>query len=176
MAHNVYISAAEARSGKSFIVLGVMRSLLQQVQRVAIFRPIINTAPEYGEDSDITLMCKHFALDVAYEDTYALTLDQAREFISNGRYSLLIEAVLHKYKKLEANYDFVVCEGTDYMGKDVALEFDLNADLAANLGAPFLLVVNGFGKSKEELQASVQITMNVLADKGIDVAGSMLSG
>lgn len=49
MAHNVYISAAEARSGKSFIVLGVMRSLLQQVQRVAIFRPIINTAPEYGE-------------------------------------------------------------------------------------------------------------------------------
>ena len=175
MAHNVYISAAEARSGKSFIVLGVMRSLLQQVQRVAIFRPIINTAPEYGEDSDITLMCKHFALDVAYEDTYALTLDQAREFISNGQYSLLIEAVLHKYKKLEANYDFVVCEGTDYMGKDVALEFDLNADLAANLGAPFLLVVNGFGKSKEELQASVQITMNVLADKGIDVAGCMVN-
>ena len=45
MANNLFITATEARSGKSAISLGVMEMLLRKIDRVGFFRPIINVDP-----------------------------------------------------------------------------------------------------------------------------------
>lgn len=43
MANTLYITATEARSGKSAIALGMMRLVTGRVRRPALFRPIINS-------------------------------------------------------------------------------------------------------------------------------------
>ncbi|WFS61427.1 phosphate acetyltransferase [Pseudodesulfovibrio thermohalotolerans] len=168
MSKNLYVSATEERSGKSAVVLGVMQMLTRELHNVAIFRPIINDPGEGKMDHDIALMIDHFKLSIPYEDTYAYTLKQTRELINSGQHALVLENILNKYKTLEEQYDFVLCEGTDFKGKDPAFEFDLNADIAANIGAPMLVVTSGREKAPEEVVNITQTTLDTLAEKGVD--------
>ncbi|MFW5488122.1 MAG: phosphate acetyltransferase [Desulfovibrio sp.] len=175
MSKNLYVTATEARSGKSAIVLGVMQLLLKDIRKVAFFRPIIN-APEDGQrDHDIDLMLSVFKLDQSYDTTYAHTLNEARELMNEGQFSTLLENILNKYKALEQEYDFVLCEGTDFLGKDAAFEFELNAKIAANLGAPVLFVANGKDKSTEEIVASSQLTIDNLEGEGVDIVAAIVN-
>lgn len=175
MSNNLYISATETRSGKSAIALGVMQLLLRQVRRVAFFRPIINTKSNGRRDHDINLILSHFNLDVPYENSYAYSLKEARELINSGLHSVMLENILAKYKNLEKDYDFVLCLGTDFQGRDSAFEFDINADIAANLGCPMILVANGKGKTSEELTSSTLLTVESLDEKGVDVVACILN-
>lgn len=175
MSKNLYISATEERSGKSAIVLGVMQMLLRHVRRPAIFRPVINDWPEGVQDHDIKLILNEFNLEVPYEDTYAYTLSEARELINNGQQAMMLENILKKYKKLESEYDFVLCEGTDFQGKDPAFEFDTNAEIAANIGAPVLVVSSGRKKDEDEVVGITQSTIDALEEKGLDVVCSVVN-
>lgn len=176
MANNIYVTTSESKSGKSAVMLGLMQLFLKKVRKVAIFRPIINKPLEEGaRDHDINLVLEHFGLDVPYEDTYAYTLEVARELINRGQRTFMIENILNKFKNLEAKYDFIVCEGTDFTGKDAAFEFDLNAEIAANLGCPVLLVANGAGKSFTEISESTQMTLEQLDEKGLEVVACLIN-
>lgn len=175
MAKNLYITATEERSGKSAVVLGVMQMLLKDIPRVAVFRPIINDPGEGGRDHDIDLLLKHFRLDQPYGDTFAYTLRQARQLINADGHSLLLENILNKYKKLADQYDFVLCEGTDFLGKDQAFEFEINADIAANLGAPVLVVSSGRGKTPEEVVSLTQLTIDTLLEKAVDIGACVVN-
>ncbi|GAB6177550.1 phosphate acetyltransferase [Desulfobaculum senezii] len=175
MSKNLYITATESRSGKSAIALGVMQLLTRDVRKVAFFRPIINNNADGARDHDINLILKQFNLDIAYEDTYACTLTEARELTNSGQHAQLLENILAKYKALEAEYDFVLCEGTDFQGKDAAFEFDLNADIAANLGCPVMLIVSGRAKSDEEIVESTQLTIDTMEEKGVEVVAAVVN-
>nr|WP_321257988.1 phosphate acetyltransferase [uncultured Pseudodesulfovibrio sp.] len=168
MSKSLYVSATEERSGKSAVVLGVMQMLLRELHNVAIFRPIINDPGEGNKDHDIALMIDHFKMSIPYRDTYAYTLKQARELINSGQHALVLENILNKYKSLEEEYDFVLCEGTDFKGKDPAFEFDLNADIAANIGSPMLVITSGRDKTPDEVVNITQSTLDTLSEKGVD--------
>lgn len=175
MANNLYITATESKSGKSAVVLGMMQLLLRNVRKVAFFRPIINESPDGKRDHDINLVLTHFDLDIPYDDTYAYTIQDARGLMNSGQFETMLDNILKKYKKLESGYDFVLCEGTDFMGKDPAFEFDLNADIAANIGSPVLAVANAEGKSAQEIIASTQLTLDQLDEKGLDVVACIVN-
>ncbi|WP_029895636.1 phosphate acetyltransferase [Desulfohalovibrio reitneri] len=177
MSRSLYITATESRSGKSAIVLGVMQEILRKVGRPAIFRPVITAgaAEEEGRDHDIELIRKAFNLDQEYEQAYAMHLREARELINTGRRDVLLETVLGKFKELEQEYDFVLCEGTDFLGKDPAFEFELNAEMAANLGAPVLFVANGRGKTAEEVMSLAQGTIETLEEAGVDILAAIVN-
>lgn len=175
MSNSLYITATETKSGKSAVVLGMMQLLLRNVRKVAFFRPIINHTSVEQRDHDINLILKHFDLDICYEDTYAYSLQDARELINNGQHSTLLDNILKKYKKLENEYDFVLCEGTDFLGKDAAFEFDLNADIAANLGCAVLVVANGRDKTARDIIASTQLTIDLLDEKALDVVCAVIN-
>ena len=175
MANNLYVTAAEERSGKSAIILGVMQVILKEISRIAFFRPIINDHVFGRVDHDLNLVLKYFKLDIEYNDTHAYTLSQARQLITSGQEEILYENILKKYKQLEAKYDFVLCEGTDFRGKDPGFEFDLNANIAANLGAPVLIVASGRDKTTEEICTHTAITIDTLEEKGLDLAGCIIN-
>ena len=176
MANNLYITATESKSGKSAIVLGMMQLLLRHVRKVAFFRPII-TQPldSKQQDHDIKLVMAQFGLDMPYENTYAHSLQDARILMNNGQHETMLDNILKKYKNLEAEYDFILCEGTDFMGKDPAFEFDLNASIAANLGCPVLVVANAAKKSAQEIIDSTQVTLDQLDEKGLDVVACIVN-
>lgn len=175
MSNNLYITAAEERSGKSAIVLGVMQIILKQVGRIAFFRPIINDAVFGRHDHDLELVLKYFKLEIPYEESYAFTISQARQLITSGQEEVLIEEILKKYKDLEKKYDFVLCEGTDFRGKDANFEFELNASIALNLGASVLAVASGRNKQTEEICAHTAITIDTLEEKGVELAGCIIN-
>lgn len=175
MANNLYITATESKSGKSAVVLGMMQLLLRDIRKVAFFRPIINRPVKETVDHDTNLILTHFNLDIPVADTYAYSLQDARELINNGQHATLLENILKKYKQLEDSYDFVLCEGTDFLGKDAAFEFDLNADIAANLGCPVMVVANGQQKAAHEIIASTQLTIDLLDEKGLDIVAAVIN-
>jgi len=175
MSKNLYIIATEARSGKSAISLGVMQLLLKDFQRVAFFRPIISGSAQGKKDHDINLILSQFYLNMRYEDTFVYTLDQARDLINQGKNAVLLENVLNKFKELESRYDFILCEGTDFFGTDATFEFDINAEIAANLSCPVILVANGHGKSAENLVASTQIAVDSFSEKGLDIFATIVN-
>ena len=162
MANNLYITATEPFSGKSAITLGLMQMLKRHVRNVAFFHPIINGDNPQEVDHDIELILKQFDLNIPYEETHACMYEEARALITAGKSSELVGRILQKYKELEAKYDFVLCQGTDYLGKNAAFQFDLNAEIAANLDIPIALVVSGNGKSCEDIKASARTSVELL--------------
>ena len=175
MSNNLYITAAEERSGKSAIILGVMQMIIKEISSIAFFRPIINDHVFGRVDHDLNLILKYFKLEIPYEDTHAYTLSQARQLVTSGQEELLYENILKKYKQLASKYDFVLCEGTDFRGKDPGFEFDLNANIAANLGAPVLVVASARDKSTDETCIHTSITIDTLEGMGVDIAGCIIN-
>lgn len=176
MAKNLFIIATEEKSGKSVIALGMMQLLLKNVRNVAFFRPLIADPPHPGaRDTDINLILDQFDLDIPYEETYAFTFKEARKLINEGQHELLLDNILQKYRVLECKYDFILCECSDYTGKDAAFEFDLNTDIAANLSAPVLVVANAVLKAAPEIVASTQSTLDLLYEKGLNVVSCIIN-
>ncbi|MGE4424642.1 MAG: phosphate acetyltransferase [Pseudodesulfovibrio sp.] len=175
MSKSLYIAATEARSGKSAIVLGVMHLLRANLQRVAVFRPVISDPVDGRRDHDIDLMLRHFKLDQEYDRAYGYTLSEARRLINSGNKELLLESTLNKFKELEKEYDFVLCEGTDYIGGSATLEFEINASIVSNLGCPVLVVVNGMDRSDDEVCSSAQRTVAIFEERGLEVMGLIVN-
>lgn len=174
MSKSLYIAATEARSGKSAIVLGVMQLLLTHLRKVAIFRPIIHDN-FHDRDHDIDLILRHFKLPQDYDTSYAYTQSEATRLLNDGKHSLLMENILDRFKKLEANYDFVLCEGTDYLGGEAAVEFQINLDVASNLGCPVLAVLNAMDSYEDEICDLANRTVAMFEDKGLDVISVMVN-
>ncbi len=168
MADNLYVTSTEPRSGKSAISLGLMEMLFRNVDKVAFFRPFIHTNHE-RRDNDINLISSYFKMDIPYREMYGYSSDEANQLISTGRYEELLEGIVAKYKALEEKSDFVLVEGTDFQGSTSAFEFDINADVANNLGCPVILVANASKKSHEEVIQSIEISLDSLADKNSNV-------
>lgn len=161
MAKKLYIAASEAESGKSLIILGLMNILTRHVNKVGFFRPIVQSSTK-DEDKDIGLISRKFNLPFDYASMYGLTSQEAREYIQEGNMDQLFTSILEKYKKLESQCDFILCEGTDYTGSLKPFEFDFNAQVANNLGAPVLAVINGSGKTVVDVADNVQFIKSVL--------------
>lgn len=176
MANNLYVIAAEGRSRKSVVVLGLMQLLLKQLSKVAFFRPIINKSKDRDtRDYNINLIKEHFGLVIPYEDTYVYTLDEAWELINRGQRTELLENIFDRFRRLEAEYDFILCEGTDFTGNDEAIEFGLNLDIAANLGCPVVFVANAAGKGVNEIMDSTGMTLDLMDEKGLDLVACLIN-
>ncbi len=167
MAKALYISATDENSGKLAIALGAMRLLLGRIRNVAFFRPIVQESTE--TDHEINLINDYFDLNLEKEKCYACTREQAHRYINSGQTDELMNVILEAYNKLKEEYEFVLCQGTDFFGKNSSFEVDLNADIAATLGAPVLLVQPAFKLAAEELQLSVSSGVEVFSQKGVEV-------
>ena len=176
MVKSLYITTTEAKSGKSAIVLGLMQLLLKNVRKVALFRPIIaQPSDAMRKDHDINLVLSHFEIDTPYDDCYAFTLNEARNLINKSGKEALFDQILKKFKNLESKYDFVLCEGTDCLGKDAPFEFELNADIADALGCPVLIVSNAHGKTLQEVQDTTQNTLDYMTGRTIEVTACIVN-
>jgi len=174
MADNLYITATEAKSGKSAVALGVMEMLLARINKVGFFRPIISPNGS-GTDRDIELMSKLYGLDASYEEMYAYTFEEAKALMTNGDTPAVIEGILNKYTRLKEKYDFILCEGTDYTEWTTAFEFDFNAEIAKNLNSPVMLVANAYQRSIESAIRDIELTLNSLKSLGCSTVATIVN-
>jgi len=173
MSNNLYIAASEAQAGKSLIAMGFMELLSRHVKRIGFFRPIVRSEEEM--DSHVKLISQRYKLPFSYHDMYGMTSNQAIKLIQDGDQDSLLTGIVNKYKKLERECDFILCEGTDFRGALVSFEFDMNARFANNLGAPILAVNNGHGKTINEIGESIHIVRDTLASEKCTQIGTCIN-
>jgi phosphate acetyltransferase len=171
VSHNLYITGMEPGSGKSIVALGLMEMLAGRAERAGFFRPII--ADDGGFDPQIELIRSRYRLETSYQQMHAMSAREANALIAAGRQAELEQRVFDAFKALEPEFGVLVCEGTDFTGVAPALDFELNASLANQLGCPVLVVVRG--SSAPDIASAVRVAKASLQRKGCSLFGAIVN-
>jgi phosphate acetyltransferase len=136
VAQSIFITSAEGHSGKSTVALGVLDALSRATPRVGVFRAIARSTAE--PDYVLQMLLDHDGVDLDYDQCVGVTYDDVR-----ADPDAALSTIVDRYKAVEAQCDAVVIVGSDYTDVGSPAELAYNARIAANLGAPVLLVLGG---------------------------------
>ncbi len=169
MKTGIYITNTEGRTGRSLVSLGILKLLLSKVSRVGYFRPIISDYPSGKHDNHIETMISYFNLDMEYKEAYGFTMSQVVKYKNRGQEARLIEKIIQQYKEIEKKYDVVLVEGSDFEGKGVEIEFDLNVEIAKNLSLPTILVSSAKDREIKDAVSNLDLAVRSYSDKDVIV-------
>lgn len=175
MIRSIYISSSEPYSGKTMIALGCFEMALRFTKSVAVFKPIIRDDETGYKDKNIELILSYHKLDQDYDSTYAFTRTQATDMLAHDKQDEFIDEIINKYKALEEKYDFIVCEGSDFVGEGSFFEFDMNAMIAKNLGVPVLVLGQGLGRDLSEILSPLQLTIQSYLAHNCQIIGTIVN-
>ncbi|MCU7958634.1 MAG: phosphate acetyltransferase [gamma proteobacterium symbiont of Bathyaustriella thionipta] len=170
MQHSLYLTTAEAHSGKAIVLLGLLEWLHRHSHNIGLFRPVIQQSPQ--QDRFIQLAMSRYELPHSPESAYGYRLQEAMQLISEDNSKQLQEGILQRYKALESQCDSVICVGTDFGFASPALELDFNIEVSRHLGAQVILVSNGLGRSMHDNIEIIQTLLRAIHKRG----GSLLGG
>jgi phosphate acetyltransferase len=171
MEKKVFIAATEQGSGKSLITIGLIDALRGIAPRVGYMKPIGQRYRKSSEsDDDASLIKGIFGLPDLSSDINPVSMDDAR-----SEKETIFEKIFASYGKIAKGRDIVVIEGTDFMSTTAALEFDINAELAKNLGASVLLVANGSGKSVKDVTENIIECTQSFREQGCTFLGTIIN-
>ena len=152
---SLYISSQEKNAGTLFITMGIMEILKRNIPRVAFFRPIISS--KNNIDGDISFINEYYNLDISYEHSWGVDIDEVELSISQNKTHELINKLITKFKKLEDEYDFILCEGIRRSFLTANINFDINILIAQNFDSPILNIINAKDKSTLDIYESIMI-------------------
>ncbi|WP_225036463.1 phosphate acetyltransferase [Winogradskyella sp. SM1960] len=165
----IYITTTEPNSGKSIISLGLMQLLLGKAAKVGYFRPIIDDFKAGEIDNHINTIITYFNLDLKFEDAYAYTRSEVIKMKNDDKDDEIIGKIIDKYKAIEERFDFVLVEGSSFIGEGAIIEFDINVLIAKNLGVPAIILASGVGKTMDDFVGSLHMAYDSFRDKGVEV-------
>lgn len=168
MTNAIYLTTTEPYSGKSLVALGLVNLLASKTEKIAYFKPVISREGK-ERDSTLEMMASHFHLSAPYKDMFVFTRNEVVRQINAGREAYIIDTIIDRFKKLQERYDFVVVEGTDFMGGSTNVEFTGNISIAKNLGIPVVVIVKGEGKSVLEIVDTALSTTKSFLDEGVQI-------
>lgn len=168
MIKSILITGTEANSGKLLISLGLLDVLLGKTRKVAYFKPLVSDTDQYGDDH-IAVVRGYFNLAGGYSDLLAYRGSDLCCQLETEDQGPIIDTIIRKFKNLEETNDFTVIEGTDYVDKGTIAEFDLNLQLAKNLCAPVILVMNGREKTPSQVIRHISAALHRSVVQGIQV-------
>lgn len=174
MSKGIYVATIEPNSGKSVVVLGLMRMLLGKTAKVGYFRPIIDDYEDGEMDNHINTVVSHFELDINYKKTYGFTRSQVLDKYNQGKSGEVIDEIIKKYKNLEEIFDFILVEGTDFSHENSVIELDLNILISKNLGLPVIIVSHADNKDIKEIVDSNQLAYDTFREE-VDVLSLMIN-
>ncbi|MBB2975159.1 phosphate acetyltransferase [Microbacterium endophyticum] len=136
MAQSIFITSAEGHSGKSTIALGVLDALSHATPRIGVFRTVARSTVE--RDYVLEMLLDHDGVDLDYDECIGVTYDDVHDDPDAA-----LGRIVERYKAVEAQCDAIVILGSDFTDVGSPAELGYNARIAANLGAPVLLVLGG---------------------------------
>lgn len=153
----VFIAAPEGDAGKSTVALGVLRLLSAKVARVGVFRPITSTVGG-GPDQILQMLLEHASADIDYADAIGVDYGQV-----HADPEAAIAEIVTRFHQVADQCDAVVILGSDYSDVTSPSELRFNARIAANLGAPVLLILRGLGRSPQHIAEVARLCQDELA-------------
>lgn len=158
MARTLYITSAEGSTGKSTIALGVLDTLTRSIERVGVFRPVARSTVE--RDYVLELLLAHDGVDLDYDLCVGVSYEEV-----HANPDAALATIVQRFKAVEALCDAVVILGSDYTDVGSPTELGFNARVAANLGAPVVLVLGG--RVGDRLESRSPDAMRQLAELSI---------
>jgi len=168
MTNAIYLTTTEPYSGKSIIALGLVNLLAGKTEKIAYLKPIISNKG-IEKDQHLDTISSHFNLSAPYQDMFVFTRNEVIKHINSGNEAYMIDTIIDRFKKLQEQNDFVIVEGTDFLGSAANVEFDGNISIAKNLGIPVAIIVKGEGKSVQEIVDLALSTTKDFIDEGVQV-------
>jgi phosphate acetyltransferase len=175
MTNAIYLTTTQPHCGKSLVSLGITEMLLRKTKRVGVFRPLLSESAANRRDKNIDLLLTHFKLDIEYEETYAFLMREASDLLTQGRYDEFLDTIIDKFKALEHRCDFVLCIGSDFLGENSAFEFDINVEIAHNLGTPVLLLSSAADNDLDEIIDPLKYAMDLFQNRGCQILGTIVN-
>lgn len=169
MTRNIYITSIEGHAGKSTIALGLLDTLSREAQRLGVFRPVARTSDE--RDYVLEMLLGHEAVNLSYDDAVGVGYDDV-----HADPELALSHIIERFKAVEAQCDVVVIVGSDYTDVGSPTELSYNARVAANLGAPVLLVLGGQSEDGESRSPADMAQVYSIAHQELDAAHAQLVG
>ena len=150
MTTSLYLASAEPRSGKTAVALGLLDQMTRLGGRVGVFRPIVMSGRpdpllELLLPRATSMLDLDAAVGVTYEQVHA---DSQRA----------VGTVVDRFHAYADAHDAVLVIGSDYTDVPGPAEFSVNATIAANIGAPLLLVVPGGSRDPEDVATSGELS------------------
>ena len=164
MGRSVYIATVEGFAGKSAVALGLLEQLSRRIERVAVFRPVVRSDAREGPGHDyvLDLLVSHDAVHLSHDECIGVTYDDL-----HADPDAAMERIVERYHRVAATCDVVLVVGSDYTDVGAPAEFAVNARIAANIGSPVLLVLNGYGRDAEQLRIAAELaTAELRANHG----------
>ena len=161
---SLYISAQEKNAGTLFVTMGMMELLKRNIHRVAFFRPIIFSKDT--QDGDITFILQKYDLDISYEDAYGFDIEYVEKMIAENRTNELLNQLITQFKKLENEYDFVLCEGIRRSFLTTTINYDLNIKIAQNFASPYINIINAKNTTAQDIYENILIENENLLSEG----------
>ncbi len=173
MSRGIYVSATTPGSGKTLVSLGLADALHRRADRIGFFRPITSAAdPE--QDPTVAMLRRMYELDPEVCRA-GMTTTEARALLASGKREEIDARAVEIFSEISKLVDVVIVEGTELTGQDAAVEFDLNARLANNLGLPVLAVVGARGLGPEEIADAVDVARKELASEHTSLLAMMVN-
>ena len=136
MLRSLYITSAEGNTGKSTIVLGLLDALRKSGRKVGVFRPVSRsgTAPDY--------ILELLSTFLGFSGDRSRLIGTTYEAVHADPESAL-STIVARYREVERDNEVTIILGSDYTDVSSPTELGFNARVAANLGAPVVLVLSG---------------------------------
>ena len=153
VSQSVYIASPEGMTGKSMVAFGLLEALASRSDRVGVFRPVVRSTST--RDYAVDLLIRHPAVDQAYED--AIGVDH-QLVLSDP--DAAHERILARHRELAERYSVLVVLGSDYDDLANPTELAFNAEVAANMGAPVVVVLSGLDRSPDQIGALAAVAVS----------------
>lgn len=163
---SLYIVSRSQGSGSMLVTLGFAELLRRTYGRIAFFRPLVDDGPKRDPDTETIL--EHFSLEQSYDDAVGMTLGDAERLLSEDRGDALVETLLDRFSRLQADYEFVLCAGLTDDTLAASIDFDLNVELAKNFNTPVVGVISARDESEEGLREQVRLWHMAIEKQGAE--------
>ena len=173
MAERLFLASLEPQAGRSLVTLGLMELLTRRLGSVGYVRPIV--ADSTRPDARIELIRRRYDLDIDPAELALTGSDEVAAKLADGRGDEVFQTILAGARRLEERFDAVLYDGTDYTGTAAALEFEVNARIANNLGAPVIALVNGSRRRPGEVVDALRLARESLLAEGCTIAAIVVN-
>lgn len=134
MARSIYIASPTPGSGRTTVALGLAAALRQVVGTVGVFRPFV---PSTGADASLTQLLAASGSAATPEQSSGVTWEAYHAAPAEA-----LTRIIEAYRALAASHDVVIIDGSGADDVAAASRLPLAGRVAANLGAPVLLVLD----------------------------------
>ncbi len=152
---SVYVASPEGLTGKSAVALGLVDALTREVGSVAVFRPLFD--PTVETDLVVDLLVSQPGVEQDYADALGISYAAAHDDQDEA-----LTTIVERFGRLAGRYEVVVVLGSDYTDVSTGTELAFNARIAANLGSPVVLVVNGRDRTPTQIRTAADTAVTEL--------------